>query len=118
MLKRKLYEFKIKKKEFALRENIGRTICKSGTIKYLSTSRHNRASPQEYAEDGQLQAYLEKTSPDGSRVQFRMSGFSFHDNRTRSIIIGSSTKFDQHEYSAGNVLWDKVDDWYFCSLNS
>lgn len=99
------------KKWFQNSNNVGKTICKWGTIKYVGPNSSGELISMQFR--GQLKAHFEKISPDAERIQFRMYGFAF-EGGGRRVSEQHAIMFDQFEYVSGSVLWDEMDGWDHC----
>jgi len=99
--------------------NVGSKVCKNGKLKFQArrnlsidfTNGQPSGPIQWYQNDGQLLAFVEGFSKDGSKLKLRMAGFSFADapvNVLNNPAMGSLTS------QPGVLAWDKNEDWFLC----
>jgi hypothetical protein len=102
--------------DISRKENIGRRICKNGTLTYQHYKGYvvmGKPATQKMSEAGQIVAQLEDFSSDKYRIKFRVLNFG---------IPGGKLKGNTSEYpfmgdfkiEPGLVYWDEVTDWFMC----
>ncbi|MDA8140226.1 MAG: cell envelope integrity protein TolA [Desulfobacteraceae bacterium] len=95
-------------------QNIGRQICKNGSLQYY-TAYIILGQPQYMyeSERGWIAAFLEGFSIDGYRIQFRVAGWGTASGYLRQKP-SAHPSLDNFSTQPGIIYWDDVKDWYLC----
>lgn len=104
------------KEKVSRNDNIGRKICKDGTLEYSRYSGYAVLGQPQYVntrEQGQIQGYIEGFSQDGYRVKFRASGWATKTGKLKFNPTHAPV-FEKFSTQQGTVHWDDVKDWFLC----
>lgn len=93
---------------------IGRQICKSGTLEYhWSSYSYGGARIRRGTDPGILVAFVEGSSPDGSRLQIRMDGWT-NESRSLGLPAIDVPTMDGVSSQKGLVTWVNTNEWTLC----
>jgi hypothetical protein len=93
---------------------VGARICRDGQMTFQSCM--NPAYPSSCFPKkvkGQLKAFVEGYSPDGTRLQIRIAGHGFYERN--DYPMNSEPTLEGLTAQAGAVAWDEAANWYRCN---